>query len=198
MIGRSAMLRGVAVIGLATGLSACSMLGGSTPLETFDFSPPAASARAAAGRQLQVLVPDPIADKALDGDRIVVRSADNEIANYAGAQWADRLPRLIQSRLVATLDASGRVRAAMRPGLGVASDRQALLEIRSFEYRSAEKVVVAALALKVMDDRSGRILAAADLRGTEPVGADTAVAVTAAFDRLLARLLAEAVPTITR
>jgi cholesterol transport system auxiliary component len=197
MIDRRALLAGAFAAG-SLALSGCSGIGGAAPLDTFDFSAPVPAAKGAAGRSLQVLVADPVADRSLDTDRIVVRSGDNEIALYAGAQWADRLPRLVQSRLVAALDASGRVRAAARPGQGMAADRQVLTEIRAFEYRPAERRVVVTLAIKAMDDRSGRILAAAVLSGDEPVSGDVAAAVTGSFDRLLARLLGEAVGLASR
>ncbi len=197
MIDRRMLLAGVLAVGSAA-LTGCAGFGGASPLDTFDFSTPAPAGKPGPSGHLQVLVADPVADRSLDTDRIVVRSGENEISVYAGVQWADRLPRLVQSRLVAALDASGRVRAAARPGQGMAADRQLLTEIRTFEYRPAERRVVVSLAVKAMDDRSGRIVAAAVLAGDEPVSGDVGSAVTGAFDRLLARLVAEAVALAAR
>jgi cholesterol transport system auxiliary component len=197
MSGSTGRVCRVAVVGLAVGLAGCSALSGTAPLDTYDFTTPSVPA-AVRPAGPQVLVADPIADRALDSERMMVRSSTNGVANYAGAQWADRLPRLVQARLVAVLEASGRVRAAVRPGQGVAADRQVLVDIRRFEYRPAEQRVLIELAVKAMDDRSGRIVAGAVLDGEEPVVSDDARTVAAAFDAALGRVLVAAVPVVTR
>ena len=103
-------------------------------------------------------------------------------------QWSDRLPRLVQSRLVQTLERSGRFRAAGRPGQGLATDRQLVVDIRAFDYRPNEGKVVVALGVKTMDDRSGRVLSTVEHAAEEPAGSD-ARSVTAAFDAALGRVL---------
>jgi cholesterol transport system auxiliary component len=142
---------------------------------------------------LQVLVPEPVVDRAYDTDRLLVRPSATEIAFYAGAQWSDRLPRLVQSRLVEALERSGRFRAAGRPGQGLAIDRQLIVDVRAFDYRVTEQRVEVALAVKTMDDRSGRVTSVVEHRADEPVTSDTAKAVVAAFDAAFGRVIGEIV-----
>jgi cholesterol transport system auxiliary component len=140
-------------------LAGCSAVMPTPSVDTYDLGV-AEVKPVVGGRTLQVLVPEPASDRALDTERIVVRPSPTEIAYFSGAQWADRLPRLVQSRLLAALEASGRFRAAGRPGQGLAIDRQVVVEIRAFDYEAAARRVAIALSVKLMDDRSGRVLAA--------------------------------------
>lgn len=183
--------RFAAAVLMAAGLAGCAAILPTPAVETYDLAA-AEPSKATAGRSLQVLVAEPTSDRAFDTDRIVVRPSATEIAYFSGAQWADRLPRLLQSRLVAALEASGRFRAAGRPGQGLAIDRQIVTEIRAFDYEASAGRVVIALSVKTMDDRTGRVLAAESFRAEEPSGDDAKSAV-AAFDRAQARLLPEIV-----
>lgn len=183
--------RHVAMAAAGLLLAGCSAILPTPSVDTYDLSA-APAATAPHGRSLQVLVPEPTADRAVDTDRIVVRPSATEIAYFSGAQWADRLPRLLQSRLVGALEASGRFRAAGRPGQGLAIDRQIVTEIRAFDYEASVGRVEIVLSVKLMDDRSGRVTATRVFRAEEP-SADSAKAAVAAFDRAQQRVFAEIV-----
>jgi len=181
-----------AAVALSGLVAACASIAGPTPIDTFDLTAPTV-AMPARGRTLQVLVPEPVVDRAYDGDRLLVRPSATEIAYFAGAQWSDRLPRLIQSRLVEALETSGRFRAAGRPGQGLAIDRQMIVDIRAFDYLVAERRVEVALSVKTMDDRNGRVLTVVEHRAEAPVAGDTAKDVVLAFDAAFGRVLGEIV-----
>lgn len=181
-----------AAVALSGLVAACASIAGPTQIDTFDLTAPTV-AMPARGRTLQVLVPEPVVDRAYDGDRLLVRPSATEIAYFAGAQWSDRLPRLIQSRLVEALETSGRFRAAGRPGQGLAIDRQMIVDIRAFDYLVAERRVEVALSVKTMDDRTGRVLTVVEHRAEAPVAGDTAKDVVLAFDAAFGRVLGEIV-----
>lgn len=196
--GRGRGPRRLAALGLLAGLlSACSAVTGPASIDTYDLTAPTPAATAK-GRALQVLVPEPVVDRAYDTDRLLVRPSATEIAYFAGAQWSDRLPRLVQSRLVEALERSGRFRAAGRPGQGLAIDRQLVVEIRAFDYLSTERRVEVALAVKTMDDRTGRVLSTVEHRAEAPVDGDTARAVVIAFDAAFGRAIGEIVTAAGR
>lgn len=188
--------RGAVVLAATAFVAGCSAILPTPSVDTYDLAQPA-PAHAAVGRTLQVLVPEPTSDRAFDTDRIVVRPSATEIAYFSGAQWADRLPRLVQSRLVASLEASGRFRAAGRPGQGLAIDHQIVTEIRAFDYEAGAGRVVIALSVKLMDDRSGRVVAMQTFRAEEASG-DAPKAAVAAFDRAQARLMPEIVAWVAK
>ena len=187
----------IAAAMLGIGLAGCSSLGGASPVDTFDLTAPGAATRTT-GRTLQILVPEPVVDRAYDGDRLVVRPSATEIAYFSGAQWSDRLPRLVQSRLIEALERSGRVRAVGRPGQGLAIDRQLVVDLRSFDYRPAEGRVRVAATVREMDDRSGRIRATRDFEAEAPVAGDTAPAVVRGFDAAFGEVLTAIVGWVGR
>jgi cholesterol transport system auxiliary component len=118
--------------------------------------------------------------KALDTDRIAARPTASEYAYLPGAVWSDTLPSLIQARLVETLQNSGRVRAAALPGQGLLIDYQVVVDIRAFEL--ADEGAVAEFAVKLMDDRNGRVIRSGVFRHVVPVASTDNAAVVAGLN----------------
>ncbi|MGH7005276.1 MAG: ABC-type transport auxiliary lipoprotein family protein, partial [Alphaproteobacteria bacterium] len=81
---------------LALSVSACAS---AKKLDTFDLSSPSPEVSSSRKQGRQILIAAPSALKALDGENVVVRSGPNSISFLKGAQWADRLPNIVQSRL---------------------------------------------------------------------------------------------------
>ena len=133
--------------------SGCSSVGGVAPLDTYDLTTPSAVSAGPRKGKIQVLVTEPQALKALDSENIVVRGASSQIQYLAGAQWSDRLPKIVQSRLVQTFEKSGRFGGVGRPGEGLAIDYQIITEIRAFGIESG--VAVVEIGAKLLNDRNG-------------------------------------------
>lgn len=170
-------------------LTGCAALpgGGPAPLDTYDLS--AASVQSAGARRsrTQILVAEPSALKALDGENIVIRPSAASVEYLKGAQWSDRLPRVVQARLVEAFQTTGRLGGVGKPGEGLAIDYQIVTEIRSFEVRvdGAPRAEVA-LYIKLLNDRNGVVRAARDFTASAPLPAGGAVgnaAYVAALDR---------------
>lgn len=170
---------------LALALSSCALLpgGGPAPLDTFDLSAPAPAAAVAQTRR-QVLVPEPAALKALDGQDIVIRSGPASIEVLRGAQWADRLPRVVQARLIEALQQSGRFVGVGRPGEGLAIDFQIVAEVRAFEVEvSGNGRARVALFVKLVNDRNGVVRASRYFEAVSPLAGRDNADYVAALDR---------------
>src|SRR2546430_10438471 len=90
-------------------LGACA----SAPKLTYDLNPIAGVFAARGGRgQLAVAVPD--ATLPANSDEIVVRTGPQSVAYLSGAQWADKLPSLVQSRLIESFQNAHLLRAVGR------------------------------------------------------------------------------------
>ncbi|MDR3495099.1 MAG: ABC-type transport auxiliary lipoprotein family protein [Ancalomicrobiaceae bacterium] len=177
-IGRRMGLWGV--IGVALALGGCSMLSfGSGSVDTFDLSA-ATRVKASHATGAQILVPEPVALKSLDTERIVVRPSPAEINYFSGAQWSDRLPRLVQSRLIETFENSGKARAG-RPGQGLQIDYQVVTAIRAFEYDASQRKAHVEISAKLMNDHTGKVVAEDVFLAEIDCANDTAAAVTAAL-----------------
>lgn len=162
--------------------------GGGQVSETFDLSVPRDIPQGR-GSAAQILVPEPLALRALDTERIVVRPRPTEINYLAGAQWSDRLPKLIQTRLLQTFENSGRVRAAGRPGQGLLIDYQVVSDIRAFEFDVDAKRAVIEISVKLMNDKTGRVVATEVFRSETEADRDDAKAIAGALDTALDRQL---------
>ncbi|MFA6153560.1 ABC-type transport auxiliary lipoprotein family protein [Mesorhizobium sp.] len=172
---------GVALLALA--LASCAALpgGGPAPLDTFELSAPSVGARGHSRRQ--ILIAQPSALKALDSQNIVIKPSDRSIQYLKGAQWADRLPLIVQARLAETFQRSGSFAGVGKPGEGLAIDYQVIVEIRSFEVRVAggEHAEVD-LFVRILNDRNGEVRASKSFTASAPVSGSGNPAYVKALD----------------
>ncbi len=166
---------------LAAALTGCASLLAGTPSAIFDLSAPGEAATAQGNAQ--VLVPEPTTVRALDTERIAARPSASEYAYLPGAVWSDRLPKLLQTRLVQTLQNSGRARAVAMPGQGLLIDYQIVLDVRAFELTS--EGAVADFVVRVMDDRNGRVVRSRAFRYVVPVAARGNAGIVQALDQAM-------------
>ncbi|MDR3372575.1 MAG: ABC-type transport auxiliary lipoprotein family protein [Ancalomicrobiaceae bacterium] len=170
----------VAAVGLALMLGGCGMLSlGAGSIDTFDLAA-ASHVKTSHATGQQILIPEPVALKSLDTERIVVRPKPAEINYFSGAQWSDRLPRLVQSRLIETFENSGKVRAG-RPGQGLSIDYQVVTAIRSFDYDASAHKARVEISAKLMNDHTGKVVAEDVFSSETDCSSDTASAVTGAL-----------------
>jgi cholesterol transport system auxiliary component len=166
-------------------LAACS----SAPLATYDLSAASGGFAARAGPgQLAILRPD--ATLPTDSDRIVVRADTLSVAYLTGAQWADKLPVLVQSRLIESFQNARLLRAVGRPGM--LADFSLQTSIRRFELDAARTEATVEISAQILS-QSGRIIAGRLFSGTVPVASSDPAVVAAALDAALARVMRDIV-----
>ncbi|HEX8375460.1 MAG TPA: ABC-type transport auxiliary lipoprotein family protein, partial [Geminicoccaceae bacterium] len=110
-----------------------------------------------------------------------------------GGQWADRLPRLIQTRIIQSLENSGRLRSVSRPGDKIVSDYQLISEIRAFDIAAGSGEAVVDLSAKLITEGTGKVVAAKIFQARVPVAKVEAGAAAVALDAALAVVLADVV-----
>jgi cholesterol transport system auxiliary component len=145
---------------LASLLAVSGCLGGSNKaIDTFDLAVPAVQQGKRQQANVQILIAEPQALKILDSESIVVRENAASVAYLTGAQWADRLPKIVQTRLVQAFENSRRFGGVGRPGEGLAIDYQILTDIRAFEIESGSSGrAVVRISAKLLNDRNGDVL----------------------------------------
>lgn len=158
-VGGGHLTRGVLIalfVVVLLGVQGCA----SRPPDTFILTePPAVGGQNARNRQLLVAAPSAV--KALDGEQIVVRTTQASIRNLSQSRWADRLPALVQDRLIQAFERSGRLGGVGRPGEGLAIDYQLTTSIRSFEIVVAQNrnEALVEISARILDDRNGIVVA---------------------------------------
>jgi cholesterol transport system auxiliary component len=187
-------LRLVTCAGALSLLAGCAALGGGTPqLDTFVLRAPRIESPGARSR-MQILIAEPAALKALDSENIVIKPDPDSIEYLKGAQWADRLTRLVQVRLAESFQRGGRFAGVGTPGQGLAIDYQVLTEIRAFGVRvdggaRAEVDVF----VKLLNDRNGTVRASRNFTASVPVGGSGNDAYARALNEAFGRVAAEIV-----
>jgi cholesterol transport system auxiliary component len=167
-----------AAASLAVGLSGC----GSSSTTAFDLSAPREAARG--GRIAgQLIVSEPTSVQAFEAERIVAKDQAGTVSLVGGGQWADRLPRLVQTRLIQTLEGASRTRAVGRPGDGITGDNQLNTEIRAFNFDARTGEAVVEISAKLVDIKSGRVLNGRVFTGRTPVGSAKAAEIAPALDK---------------
>ena len=137
-------------------------------MPAFDLTAPHASARVGAIHS-QIVVPEPTAVSVLDSERIVVRPEPDLVATLGGAQWMDRLPKLLQARIVQAFENVGRIRSVGRPGERIAADYDLVIDIRKFQISlTPSPAGEVELAVKIVSEANGRILAGRIFHASAP------------------------------
>lgn len=176
-----------AVIGLA--LAGCS----SPSVPAFDLTAPGPGSRGGGFSGGQLVVAEPTSIQPLEDQRILARDAAGSVSYIGGAQWADRLPRLIQTRMIQTFENASRIRTVSRPGEGVTADYQLNTEIRAFQLDAARGEAFVSLSVKLVDAKAGRIVNARVFSSRLPVPDASGAAVAQVLDRALSTVLLDIV-----
>ena len=156
--------------------------GGPAPLDTFELS--AAAVTAGPRSRRQILIAEPSALKALDSQNIVIKTGARSIQYLKGAQWADRLPLIVQARLAETFQRSGSFAGVGKPGEGLAIDYRVITEVRSFDVRvgqGGDRATVE-LFVRLLNDRNGEVRAQRSFSAAAPVSGSGNAAYVAALD----------------
>ncbi|MGU9980327.1 ABC-type transport auxiliary lipoprotein family protein [Phreatobacter sp. HK31-P] len=181
-----------AILGASLTLAGCASTS-STPRAYDIVAPSTFPVRAGAVRG-QLLVVEPKAIASLDTERIAVRGQGGAYSYLSDGAWADRLPKLLQARIIQAFENASRLRSVGRPGDRLASDWQLLADIRAFEVvATGTTEVVVDMSVKLVNDRSGRILAGRIFSARAPVAGIDAANVAVAFNTAVQAMLREIV-----
>lgn len=187
---------GWAVVLFAVFLAGCS----SAPRQTFDLGglsivSTEGDMRNLQKKHIQLLITNPDALKALDGQDIVIRGGDGSIAYLKGAQWSDRLPSIVQARIVQVFEDTRLLGGVGRPGDGLAINYQIISDIRLFgiDLTANGRFAHVEIAVKIMDDKTGNIRRTHVFSARKPVtgvrNGDYARALDSAFSAVLADIV---------
>jgi cholesterol transport system auxiliary component len=134
--------------------AACSV---STPVPTYDLIAPRDFGHVRPARGL-IEVTVPTALQSLDTEKIVAEPTPGVVTYLPDAQWSDRLPKLLQARMIEAFENSSRIKPVARAGDKVNADAQMVTDIRTFGIQGKDAVVE--LSVKLIGTRGGRINAA--------------------------------------
>ncbi|MCQ1765013.1 ABC-type transport auxiliary lipoprotein family protein [Neorhizobium galegae] len=193
LLMRRAATRASALLVLPLIAALVSGCGSKANNDTFDLSI-TPSGKGASARNRQILVPEPTALKLLNSEQVIVRVSPSEIQYLADSRWGDRLPALVQSKLVEAFENSGRLGGVGKPGQGLAIDYQVVTDIRAFEVTAGSpRLANVEISAKILNDRNGTVRAQSVFKATSPVSGAENRDFIEALDRAFAKVGAEIV-----
>ncbi|MGR8924321.1 ABC-type transport auxiliary lipoprotein family protein [Rhizobium leguminosarum] len=171
LLSRRSRIRGT-VIALPLTALILSGCGTAAKNDTYDL-PAAVDGSGPAAKSRQILIASPTALRSLDSEQIVIRVSPSEIQYLSKAQWGDKLPRIVQSKLVEAFENSGKLGGVGMPGQGLAIDYQIVTDIRSFEIDASNgNQAVVEISAKILNDRNGSVRTQKVFRAMAPARGD--------------------------
>lgn len=191
------LARALAIAGALTAAGCVSLLPETTPAKPryqIDALEPGADASTGEPVGWSLVVDDPRATRAFDTVTIAVSTAPGKIEYFAGAEWADRAPRLFQSALVQSFEDSERILAVGDRGSVPIGDFVLQTDIRHIYLDVRERSPTASVSVYArLSDGRGKIYAARPVTARAPAEGESADAVISAFNEAFDRVLAEIV-----
>ena len=197
---RTARVTRLGALGLALALGGCAVIAPGPPPTTFDLQPTVgAGVRGTRRAGPTVIVAEPTAVSALNSERIVARPSPSQITYFGGVQWSDRLPALVQTRTIHAFENAAWLKSVGRPSDALTADYRLMSDIRAFGVEvGAAPTASVEIAVKLVNDKTGRIVAARVFRAAVPAASKEAAAGVAALDAALGQVLAEVVAWASR
>jgi cholesterol transport system auxiliary component len=181
-----------------TGCGAISSLSAAgEELDAYTLSPAQAATSAATGRR-HLVIEAPSAPGALATDRILIKPLPYQAQYLPGSRWSEPAPALVQTLLVASFQNLGGFRLVSRTGAGLMPDDTLMTELQAFQAEplangNGAVTVKVAMLMTIIRESDRRIIASRRFAATEVVASDDVLVIVAGFDRVLQRLLGEAV-----
>ncbi len=180
------------ITAVLAGLLLGGCAGGGAPPATFDLlAPKVMTLTAPKPATFQLVVNEPRAVRSLETDRILVKPSAAQISYYKNAVWSDRLPRLLQARLVEAFQNAGLVSAVGSRADRLDADIEMASEVRAFQVdiEGGQAQAHASIYVKVIDGKTGRMIASRGFESQTPTSAtdvnQMVVALNQSFDKIL-------------
>ena len=180
-----------------------ALLGGcssASPPSTYDLiAPKVMTLTAPRAAKFQLVINEPDAVRSLENDRIMVRDGA-KVAYYKGAAWTDRLPRLMQVRMVEAFQNTGLVSAVGSRSDRLDADYELSTQVQSFqiEVTKGKAEAYANLYVKVIDGDNGRMVASRGFESRVSTSAKDVDQMVVSLNQAFDQVLREVVPWVAK
>ena len=163
------------------------------PLPTFDLTASQIAVAPSKKPAKELVVADPTTSVRNDTQRIIVVASDGQSSFLDNAQWADSAPKLLQAKIIQSLENANFLAGVGRPSDGLTNDYQLLIDLRSFQISLVSPPKAEITFMAQIATPKGRIIDGRVFHGEAPVKAmDPASAIEAlnqAFTQSAAELV---------
>jgi len=163
------------------------------PLPTFDLTASQIAVAPSKKPGKELVVADLTTSVRNDTQRIIVVASDGQSSFLDNAQWADSTPKLLQAKIIQSLENANFLAGVGRPSDGLTNDFQLLIDLRSFQISLVSPPKAEITFMAQIATPKGRIIDGRVFHGEAPVNAmDPASAIEAlnqAFTQSAAELV---------
>lgn len=127
---------------------------------TYDLTAPEKPSVRAGSGNWQLIVRKPNALRSLETERILIKPEKQKISYFPQAVWSDKLPRLLQARIIETFQNSRALRGISNGRDRIAGEMALMLEIRKFqvEIMGERAMARASFHANIVDLKTGAIV----------------------------------------
>jgi cholesterol transport system auxiliary component len=171
-----------------------------TPPATYDLvAPKVMTLTAPRPAKFQLVVNEPTAVRSLETDRIMVKRGAR-VAYYKDAAWSDRLPRLMQARMVEAFQNAGLVSAVGSRADRLDADYELTTQVQSFqvEVDGASAQAHASLFMKVVNGDNGRMVSSRTFDSRVATSSKDAGEMVNSLNQAFDNVLRQAVPWVAK
>lgn len=191
---RRALMLGAAVLILA----GCSGLPlGGPPPQLYTLSPKSTFPPDLPSVDWQLGIDQPTSPAGLATTRIAVARGPHSIDYYAGVQWIDDAPNMVQRLLIESFENSRRIVGVGRESISLRSDFVLQMELREFQAHYANGVeaptINVRLSVKLVRMPQRHIVAAATMERLLPSPDNRMSSIIETFDQALGKVLRDIV-----
>jgi phospholipid/cholesterol/gamma-HCH transport system substrate-binding protein len=168
--------------GIVAGLE--RMTGADKPVVTkavYDLRPASGFAAPTKTFKGQLAIAEPTAVVMFDTQKLLL-APGLDYPGFAGAQWSDSIPKLLQAKLIQSFENYDIAHAPLRANDSVPADYQLLLDVRSFQLTGqGEPSAEIAFSAKILS-KDGRVVGSRLFRQASKLDKPEPLAAVAAFD----------------
>lgn len=192
------LLRLLTVAGGLVFISGLAGCGGGAPLETFDLEIKEIKEEPILKRPspVVVMISEPLTSSALNTDRIVARTEFDSLSYLPGIQWSDRIPRLIQGKVIQAFEKANGPGKVVRPEESIPSDYKLFFTLRRFDVDLAARSACVELSVKLTLYQTGQIRSAESFAECEVSPTLEGIALTQSFGRALNHVVERLIPWV--
>ena len=155
--------------------------------ELFDLAAPTLSVDLSDLPEAALVVADPTTTASLDTQRLIVKTAQGQLSPQA-VQWPDTIPRLVQKRVLQSLDLAG-YRFATGPNDTTTPDYQLQLDIGAFQIaEGAEPMAEVTLSARLLG-ADGKVMERGVIEGRAPAASTEPQQAVAAMNKAFAQAM---------
>lgn len=151
------------------------------PLPTFDLTAPRVSVPPPKKGGKALVVADPVTLVTNDTQRIILRAPDGQDSFLENAQWADSAPKLLQAKIIQSLENANFLTGVGRPSDNLSGDYQLLIDLHRFDISTASPPKAEIEFMAKIATQNGRIVdsrlfhAEAQVKAMDPPAATQAL-----------------------